>query len=261
MPLSRRSSGNTWSHYWKNDPSMDSLYELTQRIGYFQVDQHHSIRLSSLFQLFQEAAIHHANQWEIGTSIMEDKGESWILNRVAMQLDRYPRLDETVTIQTWAPRLTQFKGFREFRIVVGGETIGRISTLWLYINIEKKAFSKIPFEIEQAFPVRPDDIYFESLDRLRLPKPKSNSLATSISLRYTDIDGNHHVNNAAYMDMIQTALHHQNLDTRPRTVEIQFAREISPDAESVTVQLESADEKTIFGIGTAEEVAAFGRLA
>lgn len=240
---------------------MDSLYELTQRIGYFQVDQHHSIRLSSLFQLFQEAAIHHANQWKIGTSIMAEKGESWILSRVAMQLDRYPKLDETVTVQTWATRLTQFKGFREFRIIVGADTIGRVSSLWLYINIAKKAFSKIPSEIEQAFPVRPDDIYFASLDRLRLPKPEQESPTTSISLRYTDIDGNHHVNNAAYMDLLQTALYHQTLDTRPHRLEMQFAREISPDAGIVDVQLEPGDEKTVFGVRTTDQVAAFGRLA
>ena len=239
---------------------MDSRYDLTQRTGYYQVDQHHSIRLSSLFQLFKEAAIHHANQGHIGTSIMEDKGESWILNRVALKLERYPKLDETLTIRTWATRLTQFKGFREFRIMAGDQTIGQVSTLWLYINIQKKSFSKIPFEIEQAFPVRPDEIYFKHLDRLRLPKPGDGSTKTSISLRYTDIDGNHHVNNAAYMDMIQTALYHQNLDTRPHLLEIQFAREISPDTSMVNILLETGEDKTVFGVGSNDVVAAFGKL-
>ena len=55
---------------------MDEVYSLEQQVNYFLVDQDHKLRLSSLFQLLQEAAIHHANQYHIGTGIMHSKGES-----------------------------------------------------------------------------------------------------------------------------------------------------------------------------------------
>jgi medium-chain acyl-[acyl-carrier-protein] hydrolase len=239
---------------------MEMLYKLDLKIGYFHVDQHHSIRLSSLFQLMQEAAIHQANQYEIGTNIMKDKGESWILNRVVMELTRYPKLNEAITIQTWATRLAHFKGFREFRILSEGELIGRASTLWLYINLSSKMFAKLPMEAVKAFPVRPDEVFVQGLDRLRLPKPGPGAPSTSVSLRYSDIDGNRHVNNAAYMDMLQPGLYHQKMDTRPNKVQIQFAKEISPDADFVNVRFESTDDQTCFGLGTGEETAAFGRI-
>ncbi|MCB1120580.1 MAG: hypothetical protein KJT03_03450 [Verrucomicrobiae bacterium] len=239
---------------------MDVVYELQNRVGYYQVDLSHRIRLGFLFQLFQEAAIHHANQYEIGTRNMEARGESWILNRVALKLDRYPKLDEELTIQTWATSLKHFKGFREFRVCSGGEVIGKISTLWLYISMEKKAFTRLPFEVEETFPTRSDDIYFDNLDRLRLPKPASESAATRVTLRYSDIDGNQHVNNAAFIDILQAALYHRNLNTRPQEVEIQFAREIPPDAGEVEVRLEPRGNEVLFSLGAAGEAAAFGRL-
>jgi medium-chain acyl-[acyl-carrier-protein] hydrolase len=239
---------------------MDEIYKLNHKVGYFQVDHQHRIQLGSLFKLLQEAAIHHANQAEIGTQIMTKKGESWVLNRVAMKLSRYPRFDESITIQTWATSLKQFKGFREFRILTGDEIIGQVSTLWLYINMEKKAFTRLPFEVEESFPIRPDHSYYPRLDKLRLPKPDKESIRTQVSLRYGDIDGNLHVNNAAYMEMLQTGLYNQNLDTRPKILEIQFAKEIPPDAGQVEVRFQSLAEETRFSLGTSEEVAAFGRL-
>ena len=238
---------------------MDEIYTLTHKVGYFQVDHEHRIQLSSLFKLLQEAAIHHANQAEIGAHLME-KGESWILNRVAMKLERYPQFDETITIHTWSTGLKHFKGFRDFRIFIGDEMIGQVSTLWLYIDYKQKSIARLPKEIEQTFPQRPEDVYFKNLDRLRLPKPGEQAATTQISLRYSDIDGNQHVNNAAYMDFLQTALQRQKLGTRPKTLEIQFAKEIPPNTERVSVLLEPKDEGVSFGLSCKREIAAFGRL-
>ncbi len=239
---------------------MGEIYELTHRVGYFQVDHAHRLQLGSLFKLLQEAAIHHANQAKIGTQIMEDKGESWILNRVAMKLERYPRFDEVLHIKTWATGMKHFKGFRDFRLYVGDELIGQVSTLWLYINMESISLTRLPQEIEESFLTRPDQVYFDKLDKIRLPKPAADAQETSISLRYGDIDGNQHVNNTVYMEYLQTALHHQKLDTRPKELQIQFAREVSPETQKISVLLHHKENSQTFGIKGEDEVAAFGNL-
>lgn len=239
---------------------MDNVYSLNHSVSYFQVDHLHHIRLSALFQLLQEAAIHHANQYQIGTGIMEDRGESWILNRVAMQLNRYPQYQESITIQTWATRLKHFKGFREFRVVSAGEIIAKASTLWLYIDLGNKTLTRLPAEIEARFPTRPNDLFFDKLDKLRMPRPGERAAETSISLRFTDMDGNQHVNNAAYMDFLQTGLHDRKLNTHPLGIQIQFAKEIDIDATAVGVKMETEEDSVRFSIGTSGEVAALGCL-
>ena len=239
---------------------MDEIYTLEHRVGYFQVDRDHRIQLGSLFKLLQEAAIHHANQAKIGTQIMEDRGESWILNRVALKLERYPSFDELLRIETWATGMNRYKGFRDFRLYIGDELIGQVSTLWLYINMETKSFTRLPEEIEEQFPTRPDEVYYQRLDKLRNPKPGPDAKETNISLRYGDLDGNQHVNNAAYMDFLQTALHHQNLDTRPQKIEIQFSKEISPEIQSVSAHIEESDNSIGFAVCGENEIAAFGQL-
>ena len=240
---------------------MDTIYRLEHRVGYFQVDPDNQIHLSSLFKLLQEAAIHHATQGKIGTQIMQEKGESWILNRVVMQLDRYPKYDEVLTILTWATQMKHFKGFREFRIFSGDELLGKVSTLWLYINLKEKSIARLPVEAAKHFPIRPEDIYFDELDRLRLPKPGPDAQASEVTTRYSDIDGNQHVNNAAYMDFLQSALHHQHLDTRPKQLQIQFSKEISPDITTISIRLDSTESEYCFGIGNEDSFAAIGTLS
>ena len=239
---------------------VDRIYTLEHRVGYFQVDQDNRIHLSSLFKLLQEAAIHHATQGNIGTQLMEEKGESWILNRVVLKLERYPRYEEALVIQTWATQMKHFKGFREFRIMAGKELIGKVSTLWLYINLEEKSIARLANEVIKNFPKGPDDIYFPNLDRLRLSAPGPEAGETKVTLRYSDIDGNQHVNNAAYMDFLQTALHHQNLDTRPENIQIQFSKEISPSSKSVSVHSEVASSATRFSIQSGGKPCATGTL-
>ena len=51
------------------------------------------------------------------------------------------------------------------------QLIGKVSTLWLYIDLNAKAIARLPSEAVKQFPTRPDEIFFEDLDRLRLPKP------------------------------------------------------------------------------------------
>ena len=237
---------------------MEGVFSFKHTVGYFQVDHQHRIQLGPLFQLLQEAAIHHANQYEIGTNIMEAKGESWILNRVALELSRYPKFEEEITIQTWATHLKHFKGFREFRILSASEVIGKASTLWLYIDMEKKTFARLAPTVEDTFPILNDEIHFDSLDKLRLPKPSKTANRSTVSLRYSDIDGNQHVNNAAYMDLLQTGLYHQNLDTHPKVIQIQFAKEISPKAAEVGIRSENFESHICFGLYCQDEAAAFG---
>ncbi len=112
-------------------------------------------------------------------------------------------------IHTWATRFSRFKGFRDYSIHSEGELIGQASALWLYIHLNKKKIAKLPEEIAESFPTRPDNCFCEDLDRLKLPQAAERAPQTSVSLRYSDFDPNQHVNSAAYMDFLQTGLYHQ----------------------------------------------------
>ena len=82
-----------------------------------------------------------------------------------------------------------------------------------------------------------------------------------MSVRYSDFDGNRHVNNTTYFDILQTALARSGLSTRPQTVEAQFLKEIPPEVEWVDVHIERREKAVAFGIGTPDALFAQGQVA
>ncbi|MBK1877439.1 acyl-[acyl-carrier-protein] thioesterase [Pelagicoccus mobilis] len=236
---------------------MDSEYLQEHQIGYFQVDREQRIRLGSLFQLLQEAAVQHYNL------LIQEKGEeekSWFLGRLAMRFKRYPKFGETIQVETWISSFSGFKAFREFRILCDGKEIGEASAVWLYVDLGKKRVAKVPEEIVESIPVRNHDCFFSDLVRMILLRTTEGAARTSISLRYADYDPHQHVNSAAYLDFLQTGLSVQKKNTRPRELVIHFTKEIGLSEEAVEVALEEGEQGLAFRIGFAEEMASYGQL-
>ena len=156
---------------------------------------------------------------------MISRGESWVLTRMAADIHRYPRYEEAVKVVTWSTGIRTCKGFRDFRLYCGNELVASASSLWLYVNLRTKTISRVPPDVAATFPSRPGDVFRPELDKLKLTPPAATAAGHAISVRYSDVDGNGHVNNTAYFDYLQTALARSGASPRPRQIEIQFLKE------------------------------------
>jgi len=130
--------------------------------------------------------------------------------------------------------------------------------LWLYVNLKTKTLSRVPPDVAATFPSRPGDVFRPELDKLKLTPPAASAVGQSISVRYSDVDGNGHVNNTAYFDYLQTALARSGGSPRPGQIEIQFLKEIPPTAETVSVALETRGQNVAFGLSGPEGLFAQG---
>src|SRR5208283_2472423 len=186
---------------------MSAELTLDTTVAYWDVDRDNLLRLPAVFKFLQEAAIKHADQFDAGTRAMANRGESWMLNRMAATLQRYPRYEEKVSIVTWSSGIRTFKGYRDFRVYCGDELVLAASSLWLYVNMKTKSLLRVPDEVARIFPSRPGEEFRPDLEKLKLAAPAGRSPpACRVSVRYSDFDGNGHVNNTTYFDILQTAL-------------------------------------------------------
>ncbi len=238
---------------------MDNVYKKSVPVSFSQVDLHHEVSLSGIFQYLQDIAIEHADQYNTGTKISEELGETWVLNRIAIDLKKYPKYPDQLELSTWSTGIKSFKGFRDLRIVANGELAVKASTLWLYINVANKSIARVPADTAASFPIGEELAYYDSLDRLKLAKPGPDAKQVEISLRYTDIDANNHINNTSFPAFLQTALHKLGEHPKPSKIEMQYLKEISPDHQSVTVFIQKQNEQIIFGIGDGDTLFAIGR--
>jgi len=228
---------------------MGNDYTLSTVVPFADVDRDQVMLLPRLFKLLQEAAVQHADLYGVGVRGIAERGTSWVLNRLAVQVSRYPRRAEKVCVTTWSTGVHTFKGYREFRLHSGDELLLSASSLWLWIDLHTRTLTRVSPEIEKIFPVGSGSPpYRAELDRLRLTPPAATVPALNLSVRYSDQDANGHVNHTAYFDLLQTALLRHGLSPQPHQVEMQFQHEIPSDAAEVAVRLETRAGETAFSL-------------
>lgn len=239
---------------------MNNSYTYESTVTFDAVDRDQCLLLKALLGLMQEAAVRHADQHGVGAHAMQERGESWVLNRMLVEILRYPRYEEPVRVHTWSTGIRSFKGYRDFRLYSGSELIAQGSSFWLYINMAKRAIIRVPTEVAASFPSRPEEAFEPALDRMDWPEPPMSSPRIELGLRYSDIDANDHVNNTAYFELLQTALTRCSCPPRPKKLGIQFLKEISPASPVVHAMLgEEADGRS-FALLSGDTLHARGRI-
>lgn len=240
---------------------MSEEFTLETEVSYWDVDRDQVLTLAGVFKLLQEGAIKHADLFGLGAKAMAAHGESWVLNRLAAEITRYPRYEERVKLVTWSAGIRGFRGYRELRLYGGEELVLRASTLWLYINLRTKSLTRVPGDLAERFPVGQTEMFRPELDKLRFEAPPAGAATeTEVSLRYGDFDGNAHLNNTAYLDCLQTALSRQGWRVRPVRVDMQFLKEVSPATAAVQIAVSPAGDGANFAVRSGGELHAQGTV-
>lgn len=242
---------------------MAEKWLLDTAVAFGDVDRDNVLTLRGVFQLLQEAAIAHANKYDTGTDAMVTRGESWVLNRMAVEVSRYPGYGERLHLETWSSGIRGFKGYRDFRVRdADGRLVIAGSSLWLYVSVRTRTIIRVPREVAEKFPVSTDGVFCADLESLALPAPEVSATPVVVSLRYSDIDANAHVNNTAYLDLLQTALARDTAAPRPRAVRIRYGKGIAATECVAEVHLarDDASGLTRFSIVAAGEVCAQGEI-
>ncbi len=222
---------------------MSEIFTLESTVAYADVDRDQLLTLGGVFKLLQEAAIKHADCYDLGAKAMVAKGESWVLNRIAASITRFPRYEENLTLRTWSAGIRGFRGYRDLRLYAGDELLLSASTLWIYVNLRTKSLARVPEDLAAQFPVGQAEMHRPELDRVKHETPAATARATEVALRYGDFDGNSHLNNTAYFDALQTALSQQGLPVRPREIAVQFLKEVPLAVRAIEVAIEPRESE------------------
>lgn len=214
------------------------IYAIGASVAFADVDRDNVICLRGLAKILQEAAIGHANLFDTGTEAMVTRGESWLLNRLAIQVERYPAFGESLRLSTWSAGIRGFRGLREFRLHdTSGNLVVAGTSLWIFVNVRTQSIMRVPAALAERFPCVPDNMFLPGIERLEPSALPENSRQTPISLRYSDFDANRHVNNTAYFDLLQEALHRSGANARPRQVLMKYAKAIGEETREVRVNI------------------------
>ena len=170
-------------------------------------------------------AVAHASLLGVAVETLLERGTAWVLTRLHLELDRWPRGDEQIVIETWPEAMNRLQVERCFSIrTEEGEELGAVSTLWLILNLERRRPLRLPSRIWDRFdhyeigdqPTKPE--------KLAIPAPVDRELAFTV--RRSDVDLAAHANNTSFVEWAMEAVPDEVWSSSDlRELEIQFLAE------------------------------------
>jgi acyl-ACP thioesterase len=206
---------------------MKKSWEDEYIIPFCEVDTKESVFLTTLWNLMQETAWHHADHLKVGYSDLAEQKYFWVLSRLSIQMEQYPRWGEKIKVRTWLTGMGRLFALRHFSIANSkGETLGTAKSAWLVLDFK----SRRPQRIEPVFKhlLHLFDGLPSAEEPEKLPTPVCSKMGKSYTVRYSDIDMHHHVNNTKYIEWILDSYPFEMNQTHQiHTFEINFLAESS----------------------------------
>lgn len=213
-----------------------------------------------------DIATAHANSLGIGNPAMESLGCGWVLSRIAIDIERYPRVNETYTLSTWIESWNRHFSVRNFKLSDGnGRALGYATSVWMILNTVTREnqglahLSLVPGMISgEKCPIPPiakhvNIIPADGDTAAELPRGviRATAPAVEYTFKYCDLDFYRHVNTVRYVSMLLNQYSLEEMDaTRVRRLELSFMRE---SRYGETVRLLRSDKELHTSFALADE--------
>jgi acyl-ACP thioesterase len=166
-------------------------------VRYHELDKCGNLRVVTLLNYLQDTAGMHAMLLGVSLADLRKQGLTWVLSRIHLVVERYPRAGETVTVRTWPAIRQEVFTCREFELCDDhGAWVARATTSWAVLNVATRRPVKLEGNLPPypLIPQRAVDDDFASLPAF----PMAATAEMDFRVLRNDLDVNNHVNNTVY---------------------------------------------------------------
>lgn len=225
---------------------MNEVYTGIFRVRSYETDFRGRVQPITLLNYMQDAASLHASSLGFSVENLRGRNATWILSRYHIRMYRYPVLGDEVRIRTWRSSLEGFHALREFEILDAADIpFGVATSSWVVLNLTTRRPIKVE-TIVGDFPcvarrALPDDFP-------PLPRSETFTMELPFRVRMGDLDLNHHVNHAVYVEWaLETVPSGILMGSLPYEIEVYYQAEamFGDRVLSRSVAIDMADSSTI----------------
>jgi acyl-ACP thioesterase len=145
-----------------------------------------------------------AHRKGFGVEALQGHSFTWVLSRLAVDINTQPRQYSNIEIDTWVNEFNRLSSTRNFKMRIGEDVIAAGVSQWCMLNMETRQavdMTQLKDIYERAMVAEPSPIAAPA--RLRDIEPQAS---VSRPVVYSDIDFNRHVNTLRYIDLIFDSL-------------------------------------------------------
>lgn len=198
--------------------------------------------LPTICNFLQEAASINAESLGFSKSNFASAGEnvSWVLTRLVVRMNRYPKWEEEVFVETFPRGGRKIVAWRDFEIFdASGARLGAASSEWMLIDLATRRIVAIPEAVFAAADPADAPVFGEMpFSKFKFPADES-AAPLSFRAQKSHIDLNGHVNNVHYIEwMLEPCA-----NARPLAMEIVFRSETLA-GDDVMAECAKTEDKT-----------------
>ncbi len=211
------------------------------------VDFEQKLKISALANYLIQISWHHAEDLSWGVDDLLKYNLVWVLSGLHIQLDECPKWRETINITTWPKGINRLFYLRDYIIKnEKGEIIGRATSNWLMIDIDKRR-PKL-HELDDAIITANQGRHaIEEVIPMLRQNGEDVISSTDFAVRYSDVDLNKHLTTTRYIDWVMDTFSPDEIGSkRPKTFLANFVKEIRFGHEVRMVKTEPAESSQQF---------------
>lgn len=166
----------------------------------FHVDFTGKLTMSVLGNHLLNCAGIHATDRGLGIGVLNEQHHTWVLSRLAIELNEMPTQYENFSIETWIEDVYKLFTNRNFSILnEEGKAVGYARSVWAMIDLESRKPADL-FTLhgeEMKYYIVERECPIEKPGRIKVQHPESPVIYQT---KYSDIDVNGHVNSIKYIE-------------------------------------------------------------
>ena len=203
-----------------------------------------------------EIATEHANSLGIGNPDMADIHAGWVLSRLTIQMDYYPKVNESYTISTWIEDFNRHFSTRNFKIESeNGKVCGYARSIWIVMDsVERSLLSLSHLSLPENMisgenvPIPRQEKHIPVLPQETGEKTQKKFIPAThpqfdYQFAFCDIDSYRHVNTVRYVTLLLNQFSLEEHDkTMVRRLELSFLHEASFGLRTSLFRADSAEK-------------------
>lgn len=237
---------------------MEEKLQYPYRIPCYMFDRCEQLRPAAFMDMAQDLAVYGSEQLQFDDRQIKDHGIVWILARMSVRYDIYPRRYDTVTLQTWHRGLDGLFFIRDYQAIgPNGNVMVRGTSSWILMDLATRKVVRSD-RLEGIIRTTPQctEAAMPALSpKIVLPQGAVMTPTGEHRVVFSDVDYNGHANNAKYTSWAMDCLPLEYLwKKQPSDITVNFNHEAYPGETVSFMHFQNADTHFIEGLSDGHQV-------
>lgn len=177
------------------------MYSFESRVRYSETDTNAQLSVTGLMNYLQDCSIFQSEDIGVGLSYLQREKKAWLLSSWQIQVLRRPEIGEKIKIATWPYDFKGIYGMRNFAMYDSeGNYLVKANSCWFLTSTETGKPIRAAEEDRAPYGALEPRIPMEEAPR-KIALPAEMEKVGEVRIMRHQLDTNHHVNNAQYVDI------------------------------------------------------------